>query len=223
MLLYIMPQINENDPLHSFWEKSFQNKKAMWGMQPAHSAEMAAILFEENKAKNILIPGLGYGRNSKPFLDKDMEVTGIEISETAISLAKKFYGAQLSKIIKGSVEDMPFDNNLYDGIYCYSLIHLLDAPVRASLIEHCYNQLSTGGHMVFVSVSKNFPSFGQGIRLSENRFETTAGVQLYFYEPSTIIEAFTPYGLVDFQEIVENKKATDASHMPDCWYIVCKK
>jgi SAM-dependent methyltransferase len=40
----------------------------------------------------ILIAGFGYGRNAKVFTDNGIKVTGIEISETAIDLAKKHYG-----------------------------------------------------------------------------------------------------------------------------------
>src|SRR5690554_7893713 len=82
-----------------------------------------------------------------------MNVTGIEISLTAIKKARKQFGFH-SKIHHGSVLDMPFDTNEYDGIYCYSLIHLLDSEEREVFIQNCYNQLSKGGIMVFVVVSK---------------------------------------------------------------------
>lgn len=43
-------------------------------------------------AKKILIPGIGHGRNARPFLECLMSVTGIEISETAIGLAWRVMG-----------------------------------------------------------------------------------------------------------------------------------
>ncbi len=84
---------------------------------------------------------------------KGFDVTGIEVSKTAINLAKKHCGNDL-KIHHGNVKNMPFDRELYDGIYCYSLIHLLNKPERKKLIKDGYNQLNQNGYMVFVSVSK---------------------------------------------------------------------
>ena len=127
-----------------FWESSFRDKQEMWGLEPADSAIAAVDLFRKNGLTKILIPGFGYGRNAQLFNDNGFDVTGIEISETAIDLAKKNYGDHL-KIYHGSVSAMPFDNEIYDGIFCYALIHLLSVKDRAKLIEDCYDQLRPNG------------------------------------------------------------------------------
>ncbi len=87
------------------------------------------------------------------FTHAGMQVTGIEISQTAIDIAHEKYGSDL-KITHGSVTDMPFDDELYDGIYCYALIHLLDADERAKVIQESYKQLASGGFMIFVVIGK---------------------------------------------------------------------
>lgn len=69
-----------------FWESSFIEKQMMWGLEPADSAILAKDFFLEKKVKDILIPGIGYGRNAKIFLDNGINVTGIEISKTAIEI-----------------------------------------------------------------------------------------------------------------------------------------
>lgn len=74
-----------------FWESSFRDKQTMWGFEPADSAISSVELFQKNGLKKILIPGFGYGRNAKIFTDNGFDVTGIEISETAIDLAKRRY------------------------------------------------------------------------------------------------------------------------------------
>ena len=117
-----------------FWETNFRDKQAMWGSDPADSAITTANLFLEKGLKDVLIPGFGYGRNAKVFTDKGFNVTGIEISQTAIALAKQRHGDHIT-VHHGSVGEMPFDNNIYDGIFCYALIHLLNEEERASLIK----------------------------------------------------------------------------------------
>ena len=63
-----------------FWEEAFKDKQEMWGLNPSKSTVLTKDFFVEQKIKNILIPGIGYGRNAKIFVDIGMNVTGIEIS-----------------------------------------------------------------------------------------------------------------------------------------------
>src|SRR3546814_1146184 len=95
----------------------------MWGFEPTDSAIFANDFFIEKEIKDVLIPGIGYGRNAKLFLDSGIKVTGIEISRTAIDLATQHYGTNMN-IYHGSVTDMTYDNHLYDGVFCYGLIYL---------------------------------------------------------------------------------------------------
>lgn len=186
-----------------FWESSFIEKQEMWGFEPARSALSTRDFFVENHVKSVLIPGIGYGRNVKIFIESGISVTGIEISKTAIDLAKKHYGTEIT-IYHGSVSDMPFDKKHYDGIFCYALIHLLGSEERAKLIHNCYNQLSEGGYMVFTAITKEAPTYGQGRCIGKDRFEMFGGVQMFFYDRNTIQEEFGKFGLIEITEVNEN-------------------
>lgn len=186
-----------------FWEQSFRDKQAMWGQEPTQAARVAAATFAAKGFKNILVPGIGYGRNAQAFLALGMQVTGIEISATAIGLAAQQYGTAL-QLYHGSVTDMPFDDKQYNGIFCHALIHLLDAPERAKLIAACYNQLAPRGLMIFTTITKASPTYGQGTLIGKDRYEQFGGVRMFFYDRETIAEAFGPYGLTGVEEITEN-------------------
>lgn len=175
----------------------------MWGFEPAKSAVLTRDLFVQHAVKSVLIPGIGYGRNAKIFLDSGMAVTGIEISQTAIEMARKHYGNEMV-IHHGSVTDMPFDNNRYDGIFCYALIHLLDAGERAKLIADSYNQLSANGYMVFTVISKEAQTYGQGTLISKDRYEMFGGVKMFFYDRESIHAEFGQAGLLEIAEVTEN-------------------
>ncbi len=56
----------------------------MWGLEPAKSTVLTKDFFVEYKVKNVLISGVGYGRNAQIFIESGITVTGIEISQTAI-------------------------------------------------------------------------------------------------------------------------------------------
>ena len=191
------------ESMTEFWEEAFEDKQEMWGLEPAKSALLAVDFFIANNVKKILIPGIGYGRNAGIFINSDIEVTGIEISQTAIDIAKKHFGDGL-KIYHGSVTDMPFDNKLYDGIFCYALIHLLDKEQRIKLIHDCYNQMTENGVMAFTTITKEAPTYGQGKHISKDRFEMFGGVKMFFYDRQTIEEEFGEAGLLEITEVAEN-------------------
>lgn len=131
-----------------------------------------------------------------------MAVTGIEISLTAIELAKKHFGNDLT-IYHGSVTEMPFDNKLYDAVFCYALIHLLDKDQRVKLITDCYNQLTENGYMIFTAVTKAAQIYNQGTCIGKDRFELFGGIKMFFYDPETIQEEFGKAGLLEFTEVTD--------------------
>ncbi|KNY25859.1 class I SAM-dependent methyltransferase [Pseudobacteroides cellulosolvens] len=204
-----------------FWESSFVENQMMWGYEPSDSAIFTKNFFLQKKVKDILIPGIGYGRNAKIFIDNGINVTGIEISKTAIDLARQ-NGLNIS-IFHGSVIDMPFDNKIYDGIFCYALIHLLNNNERGKFIKDCYNQLKPNGYMIFTTISKEAPMFGKGKQLGKDYFEIMEGVRMFFYDSDSIKQEFGKYGLVEFSEIVEPHK--NAENKPPFKFImiICKK
>jgi len=186
-----------------FWESAFTEKQEMWGFEPSASAVVTNDLFVKNSIKNILIPGIGYGRNAQIFRDNGIAVTGIEISKTAIEIAAKHYGTDMN-IYHGSVTDMPFDNCRYDGIFCYALIHLLGSNERKKLIRDCYSQLTDNGFMIFTAITKEAPIYGQGKFIGKNRYEMFGGVKMFFYDRGSINAEFSEAGLFEIDEITEN-------------------
>ncbi|MCP9746048.1 bifunctional 2-polyprenyl-6-hydroxyphenol methylase/3-demethylubiquinol 3-O-methyltransferase UbiG [Lacihabitans sp. CS3-21] len=189
--------------MSEFWEEAFKEKQEMWGHAPANSAELTKDFFIEHRIKDVLIPGIGYGRNAKIFIDNEIKVTGIEISETAIEIAKKHFGEKLT-IFHGSVTEMPFDDKIYDGVFCYGLIYLLDEMERLKLIHDCYKQLKEGGFMVFTAITKEAQIYGQGELISKDRFEMFGGVKIYFYDDESIKREFINVGLLEVTEVQEN-------------------
>ena len=188
--------------MSEFWEDAFKNNQEMWGFEPAKSTVLTNGFFIEHKVKNVLIPGIGYGRNAQIFRDNGMTVTGIEISKTAIDLAQKHFGNDLT-IYHGSVTEMPFDKNLYDGIYCYALIHLLDKKERKKLIQDCFNQLTENGLMIFTTVTKEAQIYGQGTYIDKDRFEVHGGLKMFFYDRQTIQEEFGKAGLFEVIDVTD--------------------
>lgn len=205
-----------------FWDEIFEKEKTNWGFTPSDSAILTKDFFLLKKIKNILIPGIGYGRNAKIFHDNGINVEGIEISKIAIELAKSENGLDLN-IHHGSVTDMPFDNKKYDGIFCYALIHLLNKNERKKFIQNCYNQLMPNGYMIFSVASKKASMFGNGRFLSKDRYEMQKGLNVFFYDSESVKDEFKDYGLVEFSEIDEPIKHLENEPPLKLIYVKCRK
>lgn len=208
--------------MNNFWDIIFEKEKTNWGFTPADSAIRTKDFFLLKNIKNILIPGIGYGRNAKIFYDNGINVEGIEISKKAIELAKSENGLDIN-IYHGSVTEMPFDNKKYDGIFCYALIHLLNKDERKIFIQNCYNQLMPKGYMIFTIASKKASMYGSGRLLSKDRYEMQKGLNVFFYDSESVRQEFSEYGLVEFNEIDEPIKHMENEPPLKLILVKCKK
>lgn len=204
-----------------YWDSRFKEEGAMWKFEPSDSAIIALDLFKSNGINKILIPGFGYGRNAKLFYDNGVNVTGIEISKSAIDLAKS--NGLDCLIHHGSVVLMPFDSEQYNGIFCYALLHLLNKTERRNFLKSCFNQLKSGGLMIFTVVSKQANMFGNGKLLSKDRFQIMKGLNVFFYDSESIKKEFADVGLLEFKDIDEPIKHMIGQEPLKCKFVICRK
>lgn len=201
-----------------FWESVYHSNEKMWGEEPTDNAYTVLKMLKEQNKNSLLIPGFGYGRNAKVFHEQGIHVTGIEISQTAIQKARKHFETDVV-IHHGSVSQMPFDQNKYDAIYAYSLIHLLNTEERQEFIHNCYNQLAEKGWMIMVALSTNDHRFGVGGEIAKNTFLSPNGLTLYFYDETAILNEFGDYNILQYQEIDEPLDQPNERH----WMVICEK
>jgi SAM-dependent methyltransferase len=203
-----------------YWESRFRHEGAMWKFEPSESAIYALNLFKKKKINKVLIPGFGYGRNAGIFIDRGFEVTGIEISESAIALARA-NGINCT-IHHGSVTSMPFDNEQFDGIFCYALLHLLNKRERLAFLKACYNQLRYGGLMLFTLASRHTALYGRK-KLSKDRYEISKGLRVYFYSSESVMKEFSDFGIIECNDIEEPVKFMEREDPVKLKFVICRK
>ncbi len=174
--------------MSTFWEERFCTEGRIWGDAPSRTVPLAIDLFKKAGVCNVLVPGSGYGRNAEAFARAGFEVTGIEISPTALSLARQ--GSLNVRYHRGSVLDMPFDDSMYDGIYCFNVLHLFRKHDRIAFLQRCREQLKDHGVMFFVVFSDREPSFGTGNMVEENTFESKPGREVHYYSADDLASEF---------------------------------
>jgi SAM-dependent methyltransferase len=178
-----------------YWDKRFLDEGKIWGDKPSKSAFYAIQLFKKYDIMKILIPGSGYGRNSKLFSNAKFEVTGIEISKIGVELARNF--DKNTRFFEGSILNMPFSNEIYDAIYCFNVLHLFLKEDRFILLRKCFNQLKTGGYIFFTVFSEKEKSFGKGKQIEHNTFESKPGRPTHYFSQNDLKKHFADYNTID--------------------------
>ena len=131
-----------------YWNERFVSERKIWGDKPSKSALIALNYFETRNIKSILVPGAGYGRNTKIFSDAGYKTIGVEISDIAIKFARDFDKKTI--FIEKSMLDYESDNINYDAIYSYNILHLFLLPNRKKFLKNCYSLLKKKGFLFCV-------------------------------------------------------------------------
>lgn len=87
------------------------------GKRYVNEIEKNIIEREVKNVKNILDVGIGTGRFSKILIDKNITVTGLDISEEMLKAAEEKLGEKV-ELFLGDAENIPFNDNSFDGIVC---------------------------------------------------------------------------------------------------------
>jgi SAM-dependent methyltransferase len=181
--------------MSDYWDSRFQAEHRIWGEVPSRTAEYALGLFRRNKVRKILVPGSGYGRNTKLFSTSGFDVTGIEISTVAHELAKTF--DPLSRFYNASVLDMSFVTDNYDAIYCYNILHLFREEERNLFVQQCIDKVRNNGLMFFTVFSEQEESYGKGEEVEKNTFESKPGRPAHYFDEDDLREQFKSTELLE--------------------------
>jgi SAM-dependent methyltransferase len=208
--------------MREYWNKRFLSESRIWGDSPSRTAEYAKELFLRNEVKSILVPGAGYGRNAKLFASSGLSVTGIEISDEALKLARDH--ASTIVYYQGSVLDMPFSDDRYDAIYCFNVLHLFREAERRLFLGKCYDQLNEDGLAFFTVFSEQESSYGKGCEVEPNTFESKPGRPVHYFTEDDLLVHFKDFEVVE-TGIVEDPEdhGDDGPHTHLVRYIYARR
>ena len=186
-----------------YWNSRYLEGKKIWGNRPSKSAEIALKYFETRNIKSVLVPGAGYGRNTKIFSTNHYSVTGIEISSFALRIAREFDVKTL--FIKKNVLDMEYSNDFYDAIYCFNTLHLFLEKERQKFIKNCYNLINRNGYLFFVVFSDLENTYGKGKKIEENTFESKPGRPTHYFTEVDLIDHFNNFKIINLGRVDDNE------------------
>jgi SAM-dependent methyltransferase len=174
--------------MNQYWDKRFEAEGRIWGDSPSLTAEHALEIFRNAGVQKILVPGSGYGRNTRLFSASGFDVTGVEISAAAYAMSLAF--DKLSRFYKMSALNMVLIEGSYDAVYCFNVLHLFREKERQLFIQQCAGKIQGGGMMYFTVFSEEESSFGKGQETETNTFESKPGRPVHYFTESDLAAHF---------------------------------
>jgi SAM-dependent methyltransferase len=205
----------------TYWNKRFLQEKRIWGMSPSSSATYALKLFRRYPIKRILVPGAGYGRNSKVFSDAGYEVIGVEISDVALKLAEKFDPSTTFHEV--SVLDLDKLEGKFDAIYGYNIFHLFRKQERRLIVQKWIDSLTQDGLLFIVVFSERESSYRTGKEVEPNTFESKPGRPVHYFTESDLKAHFSGTKIIETGLLEDKENHGKGPHTHVLRYIFCQK
>jgi cyclopropane fatty-acyl-phospholipid synthase-like methyltransferase len=153
--------------------------------------------------------GCGAGNYVIYLAQQGFDVTGVDISNAAIEIAKKSASEKsvTCKFIAADVlGDMPEIREAYDFAYDWELLHHIFPEDREKYIRNVHRLLKPGGRYLSVCFSEKSPQFGGEGKYRKTPIDTV----LYFSSESEMKSLFDPsFYIEELKTIdIEGKFAT---------------
>ena len=209
------------------WSKAVDD---VW-LKPSEESVVMVYRWTRRGFKKVLDIGCGKGRHSLLFAQHGFEVSGIDLSASAIENTMQTLATNgvNCEIIWADMRDLPFSDGSYDAVFSYLTIsHTDTAGVRKTLSE-IHRVLKPGGEVFFTLNSSESPSYKRGEYPSLDQFtiiKTKEGPEKgepHFYADEKIL-----FALLEPFEIIwlnHTHNLYHNSNKNDSWdyYVLAKK
>ena len=208
--------------MRNYWNERFASEGEIWGIKPSKTAYYALKLFKSLNVRSVIIPGAGYGRNTKLFGCSGFKVVGVEISDDAVKRARKF--DTKSKFYRKTALEIDSINGKFDAVYCFNLLHLFKEKERLLFIDKCNKILNNDGFAFFVVFSDKEISFGRGKKIEENTFESKPGRIAHYFTKEDLLAHFNNFDVIEIGEMTDEENHGEAGeHIHRLRYVFCSK
>ena len=131
--------------------------------------------------KVVLDAACGTGYGSAIMAKNAKSVVGIDISQEAVDYANETYSDDKVEFVKGSVDDMPFKDNIFDIIVSFETIEHISAPQQNLFLKEIKRILKEDGMLLISS-----PNHSVYKKRGENHFHVK---ELNYFEFRLLLES----------------------------------
>ncbi len=191
-------------PQYDAWEKEYRRPQLISGRDVPQNDILRFLKYLKKthhlklENLNILDLGSGTGRNANYLADLGNEVTGMEISTTAIKIAQNRADKMDAsvKYLSRSIGDIyPFLDDFFDVILDITSSNSLNEAEREIYLKETYRVLKPGGHFFVRALCKD------GDKNAQNLIRLSPGKQKDTYYMKELYLTERVFSADDFQKI----------------------
>ena len=138
--------------------KFFNRHDNHWAPRIKKVFELVNTYYSANFGR-VLDLGTSIGTYAYEFSERGFEVTGIDLSDKAIDIARKIAGQykKTIKYVKGDISERGhFPENYFDIIYAGDIIEHLEDRKLQDTLDNCFYWLKPGGIFIFHTVPTKY-------------------------------------------------------------------
>ncbi|MBI5225134.1 class I SAM-dependent methyltransferase [Candidatus Micrarchaeota archaeon] len=171
------------------WEKEYKTGRGMW----KGTTNFALNLPSGSK---ILEIGCGNGKHLSSFFNKGYDVYAMDVSPTAIELAKDRAKISKAKVhfYVGDASKLDFKDGFFDCVFMFHLLAHLSLEDQAKAVFEAFRVLKKGGKCYFRDFHVSDYRFGKGIEVEKNTFRRGTNVWVHYFTEEELKEMFRKAG-----------------------------
>ncbi|MDF1853452.1 MAG: methyltransferase domain-containing protein [Verrucomicrobiales bacterium] len=136
------------------WDQHYLDEHTPWDKGEAAPPLLEWLSVHPGKIQGrVLVPGAGRGHDAAAIVAETeaREAVAIDISSTALKLAKELYCDDRLRFAREDLFDLPEDElGSYDWIWEHTCFCAIDPGLREDYVAAVHSALSPGGHLLAV-------------------------------------------------------------------------
>jgi ubiquinone/menaquinone biosynthesis C-methylase UbiE len=133
---------------HPVGSRGFFDDLDQYHFQKLHHL-LRLVAFDGYRGRSVLEVGCGAGVDLARFANGGADVSGVDLTESAIALARANFRQQglTGRFDVANGERLPFADNTFDLVYAHGVVQYTADPQQ--LVAECYRVLKPGGQAIF--------------------------------------------------------------------------
>jgi len=192
--------------------------------QPVPFVTEALTAFKRRKIRHVLDLGCGVGRNAVYLAKNGFDVVGVDVSASALRLAKQWVREENLKnvvFLQATMTSIPLDDAQFDAVISVSVIHHAVKRDIEKTVDEVYRILKRNGLFLANLTSVKDPRYGRGKKVEAGTFRT-----LEAFEEKRFEELHHYFTKLEVSQLLANfvkAKVERMKEKPNYWKITAVK
>ncbi len=170
------------------WETEYKRHGSIW------RGESKLDIGKYLEKGRVLEVGCGNGKSLRPLVHAGYEVTGLDISKSAIASL----GDCNAELIHGDIYDFR-SRKKFDGIVCRYVLGALKSEDREKAVENIGKLLKKNRFVFFEDFSIGDMRFGKGERIEKNTFRRGNGIVYHYFTLQEVKRLFSGFKTIELK------------------------